>query len=184
MLEKYYPVHSIAELSAFFESYIPLIKHSLSTFNINLENFGISGDHLGLQVLSGDEFDSVHQLISSYSEVIKEGVIHERRNNTYKLNDFIIADGIELQSIEMFEPKPDAAISKLKPGFEHIAMKVEKYDDLKDYFKRDKLPIDKSVEYGGSRFFKTKFVNLTEIEFRNSYLWQSLLNEKSSQHRL
>ena len=183
MLDKYYPIHSTSDLREFFKSYVPLIKYNLSDFDIAVEKFGIFGDHLGLQVLSKDEFDTVHNLLSKYTEVIREGIIHERRNNTYKLNEFITVDGIELQSIEMFEPKPDADVSKLKPGFEHIAMKVQKYDELKDFFERNQLPIDKAVEYGGSRFFKTKFVNLVEIEFRDGYLWQDLLREKSSQHR-
>lgn len=179
MLEKYYPIHSVDELEEFLLSYMPLIRNQLSIFDISLSKFGISIDHLGLQVISKNEFDLVHKSIVEYAEVIKEGIIHERRNNTYKLNEFIKHDNIELQSIEMFEPKPNADISKLKPGFEHIAMKVDRFDELQTYFIENNLPIDKSVEYGGARFFKTKFVNLVEIEFRDGYLWQDLLREKT-----
>ncbi|MDQ5981527.1 MAG: hypothetical protein QG570_276, partial [Patescibacteria group bacterium] len=81
---------------------------------------------------------------------------------------------IEIQSIEIFEPKPTADISKLKPGIEHIAMKVDRFDELEEYFAKNKLPIDKSVQMNDSRFFKTKFINLVEIEFRNNYLWKNL----------
>ena len=130
--------------------------------------------HLGIQVISSEEFDAVHRSIMTYAEVINEGNIHERRNNVYRLNEFIVTGGIELQSIEIFEPKPNADISKLKTGFEHIAMKVDKYDELENFFKQNNLPIDKSVDLGDSKFFKTKFINLVEIEFRNGYLWRDI----------
>lgn len=174
MLENYYPTHSRDELETFIQSYIPLIKNQLKIFKIDLDRFGISGDHLGLQTISKEEFDLVHTQLISYSEIINEGNIHERRNNTYKLNEFIKCLDIEIQSIEIFEPKPTADISKLKPGIEHIAMKVDRFDELEEYFAKNKLPIDKSVQMNDSRFFKTKFINLVEIEFRNNYLWKNL----------
>lgn len=178
MLINQYPINTRYELNKFFESYSHIVLNQIKLFGIDLSEYGIVGDHLGLQVLSNSEFDLAHDYIIKYAKIIKKGIIHDRRNNTYLLKDFIKANGIEIQSIEVFEPKPTADLSKLKPGFEHIAMKVEKFDELLDFFDKKKLPMDKFVELGDSKFFKTKFVNLVEIEFRNDYLWESLIESK------
>jgi hypothetical protein len=174
MLEKYYPIHSASELNKFLEKYIPMVRNQLDMYGIKPDEYGIKGDHLGLQTLSPEEFDAIHSHLIEFSDLIKEGTIHNRRNNLYKLHDFIETNGIELQSIEIFEPKPDAIISKLKPGVEHIALKVDKYEKLLTFFQSNSLPIDKIIEYEGSKLFKTKLINLVEIEFRNDYLWETL----------
>jgi hypothetical protein len=173
MIYKHYSLNTADEVQTFFVSYLPLVKLCLQNFGV-LGNFNFSGDHLGLQVGSAVEFDAVHNLLTKYCETITEGVIHNRRNNTYKLHDFITHDGVELQSIEMFEPKPDVDVSKLKLGFEHIALYSPEYTAVYEHFCTNDLPIAKSVDMHGSKFFKTTFMNLVEIEFRNDYLWQSL----------
>lgn len=132
------------------------------------------GDHLGLQVASPEEFDRVHNILISYSELINAGVIHQRRNNVYKLKNFITAHGIEIQSIEIFEPKPNADVSKLNAGIEHIALKVSNITELEKKLIENDLPISKIVEDGENKFIKTTFLNLVEIEFRNEYLWKEL----------
>jgi predicted metalloenzyme YecM len=174
----HYPLHNTDVLQNYLEAYIPLVQYQLDQFGIDIKRETFHGDHLGLQVLSSQEFDEAHSLITQYAKTIKQGRIHDRRNNTYKLNQFIKAHDVQIQSIEMFEPKPDADLNKLKPGFEHISIFVQDYDNLYTYFVENNLPISKSVDLNGSRFFKTKFVNLVEVEFRDSYLWEAL--EKDS----
>lgn len=175
---QYYPIKSQIDLETFVQSYLPLISYQLSVYGIDPIEYGIKGDHLGLQLLSKEEFDNSHKLLIHYSKVINEGVIHKRRNNTYLFNDYIIFNDIEIQSIEIFEPKPDADLNKLKPGIEHIAFYVKEYDKLFDYCVKNNIPIDKSVDYDGSKFFKTRLINMVEIEFRNDYLWKSLANSR------
>jgi len=178
MLQNYYSIKNRVELSAFFDAYIRLVLNQFKIFNINFTEFGISGDHLGLQVLSSDEFDLVNDYTLGYSTLIHTGEIHNRRNNVYKLNESIVSNGVAIESLEIFEPKANADLSKLKPGFEHIAFKVDRYDDLLLYLHKHNLPIDKERTFkDGSKFFKTKLLNLAEIEFRDDYLWKLFVKE-------
>jgi len=172
VLNKYYPISTPAVLRKFIDSYIPLVFNQIENFKIPFKKFNIHGDHLGLQTISADEFDLVNDQLQNYSTLVKAGEIHNRRNNIYKLNNFVESGGIQIQSVEVFEPKPGANISKLKPGFEHIAIKVDEYEKLVDFFDKNNLPIDKSSEFNGSKFFKTKLINMIEIEFRNDFLWK------------
>ena len=169
-----YPINTIEQVQAFADAYVPLVLHQLKLFQIDLAEFGIKGDHLGLQVLSAEEFDNAHALIATYAQTIRQGEVHNRRNNTYKFNEVITSHGLELQSIEIFEPKPDAIIEKLKAGFEHIALYVQEYDALLNFSQQFELPVGKSLDFNGSRAFKSKFLNLVEIEFREDYLWKCL----------
>jgi predicted metalloenzyme YecM len=168
-----YQVECLDDLKDFYNLYIPLVRQTLSNYG-SLELFGLHVDHLGLQVASRVEFDLIHEKLLTYCEVVNKGVIHERRNNTYRLQDFIGPTEYKLQSIEMFEPKPGAETNKLKLGIEHIAFVVEDYDGIVDYFTKNNIPVAKTADFNGSKFFKTIFVNLVEIEFRNDYLWQTL----------
>lgn len=42
----------------------------------------------------------------------------------------------------------------------------------------NKLPIAKQIDMHGSKFLKTTFMNLVEIEFRNDFLYQAIELEK------
>ncbi len=174
MLLPYYPIHSQQQLENYLKVYIPLVFNQLNIYGVDIKAFGITGDHFGLQVLSAEEFDKSDTLLQTYATLVNAGEMHNRRNNIYKLTSFPKINDIEIQSIEMFEPKPDADINKLKPGIEHIALVAQKYDELHKFFIEKQLPIDKSADFNGSKFFKTKFVNLVEVEFRNDYLWQAI----------
>lgn len=172
MFSSYYSLNSFSELQSFTNVYLPLVESMLLKFNIALFEDELKGDHLGVQVLSSDEFDYVDRALSKYSKVTHRGMIHNRRNNVYKLNISLKYKDIEIGLIEIFEPKPEADIKKLKPGIEHVAFEVKNYEDFLNKFKKSEFPIDKEVELSGSKFFKTAFINLVEVEFRND----SLLN--------
>lgn len=170
-LLKFYSVSDPQELKSWLEAYLPLVKRVASEFKLNLDDKIFSADHLGLQVISKQEFDDCDKNLMNYCSLVHDGTIHNRRNRVYQFNSPITVDGTIIPRIESFEPKPDADIRKLRPGIEHIAFKVENYDDFFVDCQRNGLPIDKSmVDDEGSKFFKTKFLNCVEIEFRNDYL--------------
>jgi hypothetical protein len=57
MLIDYYPTKSQEKLKAYLEVYIPLITQVAGTFDVDLQTDGFAGDHIGLQVLSKEEFE-------------------------------------------------------------------------------------------------------------------------------
>ena len=174
MLNKYYPINSSQHLNSFFKVYFPTVVNQLSLFGIDAKKFALECDHMGLQVLSSKEFDEVHTKMTKFAKLVHGGKIHSRRNNVYVLGDKPTASGFELQSIEIFEPKPNADLQHLKPGFEHTAFKTNVFGLLEKYFESTNLPIAKRVEDDRSIFFKTKLVNMIEIEFRTDFLWKDV----------
>lgn len=171
-LTRYYPIKSTDEITEFLHSYFPLVVFTLQKFELNL-NTSIAGDHLGLQALSKDEFDQCHDFLTQYSTLIHDGIIHERRNRVYRFNNAIVTDKYTIPRIEIFEPKPNADITKLRPGIEHIAFTVKNYERFVDLCKDRGVPIDKMVDIAGSKFFKTRLLNGIEIEFRNDQLGEA-----------
>jgi predicted metalloenzyme YecM len=171
MQTKYYSLNTFFDLQSFVNVYLPLVENYTKKIGIEISKDILNGDHLGVQTLSAQEFDEVSNLIMGYSKTIKEGVIHNRRNNIYKFNQPLKYKDIEIPGIEVFEPKPDADIKKLKPGIEHVAFELKDYDIFLTKIKESGFPIDKEVNFDdGSKFFKTAFINLVEIEFRNDSL--------------
>jgi len=166
----YYPVLSIKVIQEFAKAYFPLVELTCQQFQINLHDTGINGDHFGLQVLSDIEFDQCHKILLQYTKLVHDHVIHQRRNRVYHYHLPVQVNGITIPKIEIFEPKPDADISKLRPGIEHIAFVVDDYDQFLTEYKSKRIPIDKEINLQGSKFFKTKFINIIEIEFRNDEL--------------
>jgi hypothetical protein len=170
-LSHYYPIQSIKVFREYLDAYLPLIIFGAKQYELNLNTFKISGDHLGLQVLSRDEFDKCHEILLKIADLIHDSVIHNRRNRVYRFNDMPKSNSISVPRIEIFEPKPSANISKLRPGIEHIAFMMDGYDNFVLECKKKNVPIDKEVSFeDGSKFFKTTFVNGIEIEFRNDEL--------------
>lgn len=123
-----------------------------------------------MQVLNAEEFDESSKILSGYATLVHDHIIHDRRNRVYKFESPLEIGVIEIQSIEIFEPKPNADANTLKPGIEHMAFKVNEYDIFFEWFKQQGHPIDKSSDMDGSKFFKTKLVDMVEIEFRNDFL--------------
>jgi len=166
----YYPIKTLHQLKEYLKVYVPLVKNVAESFSIKLTEDRFRGDHIGLQVLSKKEFDKCHKLLLPYSEVIHNAIIHKRRNRVYQFKKPLKVDGVVIPRIEIFEPKPEAVIRKLKAGIEHIAFVVKNYDRFLLACKKRKVPIDKEIEIGSSKFFKTSLLNLVEIEFRNNQL--------------
>lgn len=169
-LINYYPIENEARLKKFLDFYIPLVLYAAELFSIDLFDKNFAADHLGLQALSAAEFDRADQLISGYSEIIHDEVIHQRRNRVYRFHAPITSNGLSIKGIETFEPKPGADLQRLKPGIEHLALRVEGFEDFYRDLQNRGVQVDKFVDMDGSKFFKTKLVNLVEIEFRNDYL--------------
>jgi len=171
VLVDYYQIKSSKELQAYLDKYIALVKNVAGTFDVNLTEARFKCDHLGMQVLSSDEFDQVSELLSKYSKVTRDNIIHDRRNRIFQFNTAFNIAGIEIPRIEIFEPKPNADSKTLKLGIEHISFKVEDYDEFLSKFEKQGHPIDKKGVFDdGSKFFKTMFVNVVELEFRNDFL--------------
>ena len=168
-LVDFYCIHNRDNLFRYTRIYWQLVSFYLDKYQIN-DSFDFRGDHLGLQVLSVEEFDQCHEIFLEYSSLINKDIIHQRRNNIYKFNMPLKLDNISIPKIEIFEPKPDANLGKLRPGIEHISLKVNNYQKLLQVSRDKGVPIDKAKEINGSRFFKTQFINGVEIEFRNDGL--------------
>jgi predicted metalloenzyme YecM len=171
MFDNYYSINSLTDLSNYVSVYIPLVESVISSFGLTLKKPGFKGDHLGLQTLSSSEFASVHNKLIKYSTLVHSGVVHNRKNNVYKFNQPIKVGGFEVLSLESFEPKPEADISKLKPGIEHLAVVVKDFDRFYAESLNKGLPVDKYVKMNGSAFFKTSLINMVEVEFRDDYLF-------------
>ena len=171
MLYKYYSIQSREKLEAYVKRYLEMVRVVLNNFSVDLENNNIEGDHLGVQVISAREFNECSKLLSTYSRLIHDKVIHDRRNRVYEFDRHISTNYLKIPRIEIFEPKPGADIKNLKPGIEHVAFYVKNYFDFVKELKKNDVPIDKEAEYSkGSWFIKTSFLDLVEVEFRNDYL--------------
>lgn len=171
MLLNFYPISSPQKLESYCKVYLPLVLQVASTFGLDLTSQEFTGDHLGLQVLSSEEFDEANKLLLTYSTLVNAGVIHNRRNNIYKFNSPITCAGLTIKGIEIFEPKPTADVNKLKPGIEHIAFKVADFETFSQKLSKSSAPIDKTgTDDEGNMFLKTKLVNMIELEFRSNFL--------------
>lgn len=171
MLIPHYQIKTPEAFKEYLSVYIPLVLNVAQTYDVQLDNEEYKCDHIGFQVLSKEEFDAVSEILSTYSRLIHNNIIHERRNRVYEFNDPLTVGGMNVPRIEIFEPKPSADIGKLKAGVEHIAFFAENYDELFERFQSEKLPIDKHAAFeDGSKFFKTTLINMVEIEFRNDFL--------------
>jgi len=166
----HYPIQTNKILNNFFNFYIKDVLAVADNMEINLRADNFFGDHLGLQVLSAEEFDKSHIIFLGYAEMIHDNIIHNRRNRVYRFKKPLEAEGITMPKIEIFEPKPEADISKLRPGIEHISFVVKNYDSFLEECKQKNISIDKVIDMGGSKFFKTKLIDNVEIEFRNDKL--------------
>ncbi len=171
MLVDYYAIKDPAQLENFLRVYVPLVVNVAKNLGIDLTEEQFAGDHLGVQVLSKKEFDQCGDWLLKYASLIHDQMIHERRNRVYAFNHSFVIQGIQVPRVEIFEPKPGADLRKLKPGVEHMAFMTRNYDDFLSQCMKRKMPIDKQLEFDdGSKFFKTRLVNLVEIEFRNDFL--------------
>jgi len=170
-LVDYYFIKNENQLSLYLEKYIPLVLLVAQKFNIDLSNKRFTGDHLGLQVLSNGEFNICDKELLKFSKIIKDGEIHDRKNRLYEFNKPIQIDSITIPFIETFEPKPNSNISKLRAGIEHMAFVVKDYEEFYQECLNKNIPIEKRVDFDDrSSFFKTKFINGVEIEFRTEPL--------------
>lgn len=165
-----YSIENVEQLRDYLNTYIQTVITVADNLGINLHEKKFSGDHIGLQVLDSNEFDVVSDVLGGYCSLIHDTVIHNRRNRIFEFNQALEVGGIKIPRIEIFEPKPGADMKKLRPGIEHIAFKVDGYDDFLIECQNRKVSIDKIVEHNGSKFFKTAIFNGVEIEFRNDYL--------------
>ena len=158
-------IFTIESLSEFAQIYTKLVKLELQRLEINEEE--LTPDHYGAFVGSKEEFDSTSEQLLTFSTLIKEITLHNRRVRVFKLNNPL--PGIySIPKIEIFEPKPDADLKKERFGIEHIAFKVKDFDTFIKSI--DPSILAKQGEVGNSKFAKTKTFNLVEIEFRNDSL--------------
>lgn len=170
MLVKYYFLESREKLQTYISRYYELLKLIQDQFGISVQKYHLQGDHVGVQALSAQEFDAIDQILKTYCKLKNAGIIHNRRNNIYVFNEPLDLGEIKIRGIEIFEPKPDAIIKKLKPGIEHIAFYTPNFDELYDYAIANNIPVDKCVADNRSKFFKTQLINMIEIEYRNDFL--------------
>lgn len=172
----YYSLATPQQLELYLQHYVPLVIEVAKGFSLDVQSPDLKGDHVGVQVLTSEEFNMCSDVLQKYAQRIRESVIHERRNCIFEFNTPFIVDGIEIPRIEIFEPKPNVDVETLRAGIEHVAFTVESYDSFLKHCQSTQVPIAKAVEKYGSKFFKTSLINNVEIEFRNDrlgYLEQS-----------
>lgn len=170
ILSPYYSIKSLHHLKEYLKIYTKLVEVVAKHLGVNLKNPKIKGDHLGVQVLSKKEFKICSEKLTQYSTLINESIIHERRVRIYRLNKPLKINSFSFSLIEIFEPKPGADLKKLKPGVEHLAFKVDDYEEFLARCKKNNLPLDKEGKNKNLKFFKTRLLDLVEIEFRNKSL--------------
>lgn len=155
----------IDSLIKFTNVYTQLVHQEL--IRLGLDNQELIPDHNGAFVGSKEEFDSTSEQLLTFSTLIKEITLHNRRVRVFKLNNPL--PGVyKVPKIEIFEPKPEADLKKERFGIEHIAFRVKDFKGLLSQINPDLLA--KQGEVGKSKFAKTKTFNLVEIEFRNDSL--------------
>jgi len=167
-MDKYY-LGNTEELKKFCNLYLPLvIDYCKSILDIDLRKDTFEGDHLGIQTSSTKEYSFYYDLLSSYMTHNFTNELHGRRVSIFSFKNTFTCSDINLKGVEIFEPKQDIDVSKLKLGIEHISIISKGYDKLLNTFPDEHL--GKSAEYSEGKFFKTKFENLVEIEFRDRSL--------------
>ena len=167
-MDKYY-LGNLQELEEYCKLYFPLvINYSRSILGIDFKKGAFEGDHLGIQTPSHDEYSHYCNILSSYMSHNFTNDLHGRKVSIFSFKDRFISNGITLNGVEIFEPKPNVDITKIKLGIEHISIITKEYE--KTLSNISKEYINKSAEYPEGRFFKTKFINLVEIEFRDRSL--------------
>jgi predicted metalloenzyme YecM len=167
-MDKYY-LGNLQELEEYCNLYFPLItNYSSSILGLDLSNNTFEGDHLGIQTSSHEEYTHYYNLLSSYMSHNFTNDLHGRKVSIFSFRDEFVSKDISLNGVEIFEPKPKVDIGKIKLGIEHISIITKEYD--KTFENISRKFVNKSAEYPEGRFFKTKFINLVEIEFRDRSL--------------
>jgi predicted metalloenzyme YecM len=162
---------SANSLQAFLVGYVRDVQRVWQHHGLDIQDI-TQGDHIGFQVLSSRDFDTAHVLLSDYSRLTMDHVIHQRRNRGYCFDSPLITEYLNFRGIEIFEPKPNAIIEGLRPGVEHIAVLVEDYESSKSMIQSHGLEIAKEADYGAGRFFKIKPIGNVEVEYRDVPLIQ------------
>lgn len=168
MIEKY-PVQTHEKLRSFLNQYMPTVLRAGEKMGFDLKREDFTPDHLGLQVLNKAEFDAAHKVLSQYATLVHDEVIHERRNRAYRFIAPMQIERISIPGIEIFEPKPNADATLLRPGIEHVAF-VTKDPHRVHAQLGDRGLIAKVASYSLGKFIKTKLVDGVEIEFREKAL--------------
>lgn len=153
-------------LEKFFDIYSLHTKLSLDYYQLNTP---LLGDHIGALPRDSEEFEQISEKLSTFSTLLAERIVHDRRIHIFKLNTPLEANDIVMPKVEIFEPKQDDDIKKLRIGFEHISFYVPQYDQLISQFKKNHTFI-KEITVNSSRIAKTEILNLVEIEFRSDML--------------
>lgn len=165
------PLENHAELEGYLLAYAPLVQLMLRQYGIDVQQWSLQGDHLAVQARSAQEFDLFQQLLLQYADILREARLHDRRVTVFRFHGMLQTPRFSIPRIEVFEPKPEVDPKTLRPGIEHIAFTVPKYEALLADCRHRNVPIAKAMEReDGSKFFKTEFLNNCEIEFRNDEL--------------
>lgn len=168
-MARQYPINSQTQLTKFLSQQVPRVLSVGEKIGLRLEQPAFTPDHLGLQVLNGEEFNAAHKTLSKYCKLVHNEMIHGRRNRVYRFTKPASSAGISFPGIEIFEPKPDAKPSTLRPGIEHVAFVVGDLPRVQMQLERLGL-IAKDATYSLGRFLKTKLIDGIEIEFREKPL--------------
>ncbi len=154
-----------ATIEQFVESYFNSVAFVLN--NLNVAGY-LECDHLGCLLHNPAEFDEVSEVLKTYCDQIKGIVLHGRRVRVFKLHSPI--EGLyPVPKIEIFEPKADVDLTKLRYGIEHISFYCSDWEGFCAKYK-GVLPIAKEGSVEDSYFIKTETINTVEIEFRSDRL--------------
>ncbi|KKR06466.1 MAG: hypothetical protein UT34_C0001G0507 [candidate division WS6 bacterium GW2011_GWF2_39_15] len=153
-------------LQEFFSIYQKAVLNFLNQYDLDISE--LVPDHLGALTHNSEEFESVTTILLSHSQMIKEIQLNNRRVRVFKLNHPLLGD-FTIPKIEIFEPKPESDLAKLRYGIEHISFTVKNFDNFASAVVNI-LPIAKQGQVGTSKFMKTEIINTVEIEFRSDSL--------------
>lgn len=166
-----YSLVSYTALQDYLKLYIPLVLHVAKQYEIDLLSVPFECDHIGYQSIGKEDYENCITKLLGFATKISEITLHDRRVAKFKFMEPIKIDKLVIPGIEIFEPKPGADIAKLKAGIEHIAfVNTEDFRAFYDNTLKNNVPVEKYVAGDDSTFFKTKFIDLVEIEFRNRRL--------------
>lgn len=152
-------------LERYYSSYLDIVNFLREVLEIRGT---LIPDHIGCQTGKGKEFDEISKTILKYSKLIKEITLQKRRVSVFKFDTPLIGT-VLMPKVEIFEPKPEDNLLKLRYGVEHIAFYVHDWDSF--YTENiKKLPVAKESSVDSSKFLKTFVINNVEIEFRSDRL--------------
>lgn len=136
-------------------------------------------DHICYQTKSSQAYEDFLEEIENDIEVIKQIPHSGRRITIANLKDGFLVDKIEINKIEISEPKPKRSVKENK--FDHIAFTVkDDFDEFVSKIKQSNTEITEEKRINKDRLVKFTVDNI-EVEIRNNRIGEEDCEEEKKE---